>query len=81
VFLEGTPPIDAEAVLLATAYGLPAQGEGALSPYAVIDRERLARAKSIALIGSGLTMVDMFLAARPCLRLPRPGALILTGAM
>jgi hypothetical protein len=31
VFLEGTPPIDAEAVLLATAYGLPAQGEGALS--------------------------------------------------
>src|SRR5262245_44890956 len=46
------------------AYGLPAQGEGALSPYAVIDRERLARAKSIALIGSGLTMVDMFLAAR-----------------
>jgi uncharacterized NAD(P)/FAD-binding protein YdhS len=65
LLLESAPAVDADAVLLATAYGLSAEREaGALSPYAAIDREQLARVKSIALIGSGLTMVDVLLAAR-----------------
>jgi uncharacterized NAD(P)/FAD-binding protein YdhS len=64
-FLEGGPPIGADVVLLATAYGLPSAGAyGALPPYEVIDRQRLAGAKSMALIGSGLTMVDVLIGAR-----------------
>ena len=58
-FLEGGPPIGADVVLLATAYGLPSAGAyGALPPYEVIDRQRLAGAKSMALIGSGLTSIS-----------------------
>jgi uncharacterized NAD(P)/FAD-binding protein YdhS len=64
-FLEGGPPIGADVVLLAMAYGLPSAGAyGALPPYEVIDRQRLAGAKSMALIGSGLTMVDVLIGAR-----------------
>ena len=33
-------------------------------PFDVVPPERLANAKSIALIGSGLTMVDVLLSAR-----------------
>jgi uncharacterized NAD(P)/FAD-binding protein YdhS len=65
LLLESAPAVDADAVLIATAYGLfSTPGAGALSPSAAIGRERLARAKSIALIGSGLSMVDVLLAAR-----------------
>ena len=58
-------PLHAGVVLLATAYGLPASAPtGALAPFDVVPPDRLANAKSIALIGSGLTMVDVLLSAR-----------------
>jgi uncharacterized NAD(P)/FAD-binding protein YdhS len=58
-------PLHADVVLLATAYGLPASAPtGALAPFDVVPPDRLANAKSIALIGSGLTMVDVLLSAR-----------------
>jgi uncharacterized NAD(P)/FAD-binding protein YdhS len=58
-------PVAAAVVLLATAYGLPASsGDGALAPFDVLPRDRLTGAKSMALIGSGLTMVDVLLSAR-----------------
>ena len=65
VVLDGAKAVSADVVILATAYGLtlPA-GREALPPYAVIDREQLARAKTMVLIGSGLTMVDVLLSAR-----------------
>jgi uncharacterized NAD(P)/FAD-binding protein YdhS len=58
-------PLQADIVLLATAYGVPAPTPGgALQPFDTLPRERLANAKSVALIGSGLTMVDVLLSAR-----------------
>ena len=58
-------PLQADIVLLATAYGLPASTlAGALGPFGVLPPERFARAKSMVLIGSGLTMVDVLLSAR-----------------
>jgi uncharacterized NAD(P)/FAD-binding protein YdhS len=57
--------LDADVVILATAYGLQVPSvAGALAPFDPLSRERFAKAKSIALIGSGLTMVDVLLAAR-----------------
>jgi uncharacterized NAD(P)/FAD-binding protein YdhS len=57
--------LSADIVVLATAYGLPhPSASGPLAPYDSLPREELSRAKSIALIGSGLTMVDVLLAAR-----------------
>lgn len=57
--------LSADVVILATAYGLQHPSTtGPLAPYDAPPREELSRAKSIALIGSGLTMVDVLLAAR-----------------
>ena len=80
-------PLEADIVLLATAYGLTASTPtGALAPFSVIPPARFANAKSLALIGSGLTMVDVLLSARrhgfqgqvtvisPRGQLPRPHA-------
>jgi len=58
-------PIGADIVLLATAYGLPASsGNAALAPFDILSRDQLIGAKSMALIGSGLTMVDVLSSAR-----------------
>jgi uncharacterized NAD(P)/FAD-binding protein YdhS len=57
--------LSADIVVLATAYGEQnASASGALAPHEIIDPERLMKAKSIALIGSGLTMVDALIGAR-----------------
>jgi uncharacterized NAD(P)/FAD-binding protein YdhS len=57
--------IAADVVYLATAYGLsPTSTQGALKPFDSVPHDRLARARRIALIGSGLTMVDVLLSAR-----------------
>jgi uncharacterized NAD(P)/FAD-binding protein YdhS len=58
-------PLVADVVILATAYGIEKSSAlGALTPYGRLSSERLAAAKSIVLIGSGLTMVDVLLSAR-----------------
>jgi uncharacterized NAD(P)/FAD-binding protein YdhS len=58
-------PLQVDIVLLATAYGVPVStSTGALAPFDQLVPDRLANAKSIALIGSGLTMVDVLLSAR-----------------
>jgi uncharacterized NAD(P)/FAD-binding protein YdhS len=63
--LDGVETISADVVILATAYGLASSaGPGALPPYGAVEREQLARAKTMALVGSGLTMVDVLLNAR-----------------
>lgn len=63
--VSGAEPLRADIVLLATAYGLRGSTiTGALPPFQAIPSETLARAKSIAVIGSGLTMVDVLLNAR-----------------
>ena len=57
--------LDADIVLLATAYGLQASTPtGALAPFDRIAPERINGASTMALIGSGLTMVDVLLGAR-----------------
>ena len=58
-------PARADIVILATAYG-PQEvcATGALAPFDGLAPERFANAASIALIGSGLTMVDVLLSAR-----------------
>jgi len=62
---DRSEPLVADSVLLATAYGLSPSGlTGALAPFEALPSDRLASAKSIALIGSGLTMVDVLLSAR-----------------
>lgn len=54
-----------DAVILATAYGVQrASTRGALAPFEALPPDRLARAQSIAVIGSGLTMVDVLVTAR-----------------
>jgi uncharacterized NAD(P)/FAD-binding protein YdhS len=64
--IVGREPVKADVVFLATAYGRqPGSGlRGALSPFQALPFERVAAAQSLALIGSGLTMVDALLAAR-----------------
>ena len=63
--LDAGETVLCDAVVLATAYGVqPASARGALAPFEALPAERVARAKSIALIGSGLTMVDVLLGAR-----------------
>ena len=58
-------PLQVDIVLLATAYGLPAPTPtGALAPFDALPPERFATAKSVVLIGSGLTMVDVLLSVR-----------------
>jgi uncharacterized NAD(P)/FAD-binding protein YdhS len=57
--------LQADAVLLATAYGLQASTPtGALAPFDALSPERISGAKTMTLIGSGLTMVDVLLGAR-----------------
>ena len=57
--------LQADVVLLATAYGLHASiPTGALAPFDALPPERISGAKTMALIGSGLTMVDVLLGAR-----------------
>jgi uncharacterized NAD(P)/FAD-binding protein YdhS len=58
-------PLQADVVLLATAYGLQSSTPtGALRPFDALPPERINRASTMALIGSGLTMVDVLLSAR-----------------
>ena len=62
---ERAATVSADIVVLATAYGTRSPSRtGALLPYDVIAGERLTRAKSITLIGSGLSMVDTLVRAR-----------------
>ena len=62
---DGDETVLCDAVVLATAYGVqPASAGGALAPFDALPAERVARAKSIVLVGSGLTMVDVLLGAR-----------------
>ncbi len=57
--------VSCDAVIIATAYGVQSPSTaGALAPYEALPPDRLARARSIALIGSGLTMVDVLMSAR-----------------
>src|SRR6478672_7960634 len=57
--------LQADVVLLATAYGLQASTPtGALAPFEALPPERISGAKTMTLIGSGLTMVDVLLGAR-----------------
>jgi uncharacterized NAD(P)/FAD-binding protein YdhS len=87
VFCGGGKALSADVVILATAYGVRRDSEdGALSPFGPLPSGRLVEAGSIALIGSGLTMVDALLSARrngfqgpvtiisPKGQLPRPHA-------
>ena len=63
--LDEGKAIGVDVVILATAYGLAPTGTDlVLPPYSAIDRERFAEAKSMVLMGSGLTMVDVLLSAR-----------------
>jgi uncharacterized NAD(P)/FAD-binding protein YdhS len=65
VDLDRSPPVVADAVFLATAYGLaPSADRGALPPFDAVPPGLLASARTIAVIGSGLTMADVLLSAR-----------------
>lgn len=65
IAFEQTAPVTADSVFLATAYGiLSASAREALKPFEDLPAERFAAARTIALIGSGLTMVDVLLSAR-----------------
>jgi uncharacterized NAD(P)/FAD-binding protein YdhS len=58
-------PVTADVVVLATAYGLQRPLKtGALAPFETLPPERIARAESLVIIGSGLTMVDVQFGAR-----------------
>ncbi|HKA64376.1 MAG TPA: FAD/NAD(P)-binding protein [Methyloceanibacter sp.] len=62
---ERSEPLEADSVLLATAYGLRPSGlTGAHPPFEALPSDRLTSARSMALIGSGLTMVDVLMSAR-----------------
>jgi uncharacterized NAD(P)/FAD-binding protein YdhS len=65
VDLARSAPVNADIVFLTTAYGLSsASAEGALRPFESVAADKIASARQIALIGSGLTMADVLLAAR-----------------
>ncbi|MGA7546937.1 MAG: FAD/NAD(P)-binding protein [Methyloceanibacter sp.] len=87
IHFDRAGPVSADIVVLATAYGVEGLvGRGALAPFGDLASEQLAKAKSMVLIGSGLTMVDVLLQARrdgfqgtatvisPHGQLPRPHA-------
>ena len=62
---EGKSAFSADVVLLATAYGRRTESqEGLLAPFDVLSAEQLTSAKSIAFIGSGLSMVDALIGTR-----------------
>ena len=57
--------LQADVVLLATAYGLQASTlTGALAPFDALPPERINGAKTMTIIGSGPTMVDVLIGAR-----------------
>jgi uncharacterized NAD(P)/FAD-binding protein YdhS len=57
--------LQADVVLLATAYGLRTSTlTGALAPFDHVPPERINNARTVALIGSGLTMVDVLSSVR-----------------
>jgi uncharacterized NAD(P)/FAD-binding protein YdhS len=57
--------LHADTVILATSFGLPRDASnGALPTYVPVATERYRKAKSIAFLGSGQTMVDALLTAR-----------------
>ena len=63
--LDNGEAVAADIVLLATAYGLLGPVDtGALAPFDALPSERLNSARHIALIGSGLTMVDVLMSVR-----------------
>ena len=63
--LERDAPVTADVVFIATAYGpSPPSTKGALRPFESVAPDKMVAARQIALIGSGLTMVDVLLAAR-----------------
>jgi uncharacterized NAD(P)/FAD-binding protein YdhS len=63
--LDRQGPLSADIVILATAYGLQRpSSNGLLAPYDQLAAKQFACAQSIALVGSGLTMVDVLLSAR-----------------
>ena len=65
VALGKAAPAMADIVFLATAYGLGGPStNGALQPFETMPPGRFARARTIAIIGSGLTMADVLLSAR-----------------
>ena len=87
IHFDRAGPVSADIVVVATAYGVEGLvGTGALAPFGVLASEELAKARSMVLIGSGLTMVDVLLHARrdgfqgtatvisPHGQLPRPHA-------
>jgi len=87
IHFDRAGPVSVDIVVLATAYGVEGLvGTGALAPFGDLASEQLAKAKSMVLIGSGLTMVDVLLQARrdgfqgtatvisPHGQLPRPHA-------
>lgn len=65
VQISGGGSLSADVVILATAYGQEdPSSSGPLAPFEALSRDRVSKAKSIVLIGSGLTMVDALLAVR-----------------
>jgi uncharacterized NAD(P)/FAD-binding protein YdhS len=61
----GEAAVSADIVFIATAYGLAGpSSKGALLPFEPVPPGELAQAKTIAIIGSGLTMADVLLSAR-----------------
>lgn len=65
IAFDRAEPVLADIVILATAYGLQnSSAAGALAPFEQVAGERFARAETIVLVGSGLTMVDVLFGAR-----------------
>jgi uncharacterized NAD(P)/FAD-binding protein YdhS len=65
IHFDRAAPVSADVAILATAYGLDGPSStGALAPFGDLAGAQLAEAKSIVLMGSGLTMVDVLLNAR-----------------
>jgi uncharacterized NAD(P)/FAD-binding protein YdhS len=62
---EGKSSFSADVVLLATAYGTRLDtADGLLAPFEPVPAEQLTKAKTIAFIGSGLSMVDALIGVR-----------------
>lgn len=61
VEVEGCEPLETDAVVLATGYGDPESGAVfGRSPFAPVSPELAAAARRVALVGSGLTMIDVW---------------------
>ncbi len=65
VVFDRAPPVHADVVVLGTSYGVQKPSHaGALTPYSRLSEEQIASARSMILVGSGLTMVDVILSSR-----------------